>query len=249
MVRTPFLLGVVLVSALLMSFIVGCVTVPSSGPTPPNYTAQVRIISLDPALAPAVISYANGPFTAGVVPTYNDLTVGNLGVALDYTTFPAGGKKLFVKGVDADTSAVSFNTDMRGTMYILPRKDVKADSRFFVASERYTFAAAAGIPDTTRIRFFNAIASFDTVQIWRTYYGADPTTPNVDAISTSLRFQKSTSVDKVPAGQARKYYVKNVSGTTALGDTVFVTGATFTDLYVMLYDSLSVLKVVTFQAN
>jgi len=153
MIRTPFLLGVVLVSALLMGFVVGCVTVPSSGPTPPNYTAQVRMVSLDPALAPAVVSYANGPFDPAVTPTYNDITVGNLGVPLDYQTFPSGGKKLFVKGVDADTSAVSFNTDMRGTMYILPRRDVKADSRFLVTSERYTFAAAPGIKDSTRIRF------------------------------------------------------------------------------------------------
>jgi len=253
MIRTPFLIGAVLLTALLTGYVVGCVTIPDTGPTPPNYIANVRIVNVDPALSSGgIIRIAAGPFDAAVTPTYTDLPFGAPGIASAYAVFPAGGKKLFVSNVDADTGAISFNSDNSGTMYILPRFDVKKDSRFLYFAERFTFAAAPGISDTTRICFYNAIATFDTVNVRRAFVSGSGAAVD-EVFSSSLRFQKVSAFDRVGANSTRKYYVTAVrNGVTlpaAVGDTVFVTGVGHSDLYVMLYDSLSVLKVKTFQAN
>jgi hypothetical protein len=251
MIRTPFLIGVVLLSALLTGYVVGCVTIPATGPTPPTYYSSIRIVNLDPAVrGGGNIRIAYGPFDPAVLPTYSDLPFGVLGDAsAGYATYFAGGKKLLVGGVDADTSAVTFNSDNQGTMYILPRKDIKADARFLIISERFTYAAASGIRDTTRVRFFNAIATFDTVNVRRAYLSGSGT-PVDEVFLSALRFQKVSSFDMVPANATRKYYFTGTSGTAALNsDTISVTGAGFTDLYVMLYDSVGVLKATAYKAN
>lgn len=253
MIRTPFLIGVVLLSALLMGYVVGCVTIPDTGPAVPNYQAEFRIVNLDASLNGGIIRIANGPFDASVTPTFADLPFGAPGVPSAYATFLAGGKKLFVGGVDGDTSVITLNSDHRGTIYIAPRRDIKADSRFVAISERYVFAASPGIRDTTRVRFFNYIASYDTVSIRRSYLSPAGAPVDEAVFTTTLRFQRSSALELVPANANRKYYIvairNGVATTAARGDTVFVTGAPYTDLYVMLYDSLSRVQVKAFQAN
>jgi hypothetical protein len=239
MIRTPFLIGAVLLSALLTGYVVGCVNVPANGPTPPDEKTQVRMVSLDPTLNPAVLAIASGPFTAGALPTYSDLTIGNPGVPLDYQVLPAGGRKLFVRGVDTDTGAVTFGTDTRGTLYILPHRP--KGGGFVFASERYTFAVP-GIADTTRIRFYNALASQDTVDVYEAVDGQ---------VVNDLAYSRFSTFKYVRNGAAPKnyYFTLYNNDTTNITAPVAITIGSHMQYTITVYDSLGRAKVLAMQDN
>ncbi len=238
MIRTPFLSGVVFITALLTAYMTGCVDVPSTGPAPPNYTVEVRVINLDPALTNATLDYANGPFSTTSPPLYTDFALGAVADNTQpYGTWLAGGKKMLVKGVDADTSALTFSVDQHGTLYVIPTTDITVSPRFVYAVERYKFAAN-GIADTSRVNFFNALVTKDTVDFRYTY--TDANNNLVKAIGAQgVAFSRFSSTIVVPAGLTLSVYATAPGDTVAASDVVNLTTASNKDFTVAAYgDSL-----------
>lgn len=227
-----------LVSIVLIGFS-SCVELPESEPPRRDATADVRVVYLDPSLPSTVtIRMAAGPtFT-----TFTNLpteTYANPNAV--YRTYPAGAKRLLlVDGstpVDPDTTSLTFETDQRGTLYVIP-KAAGTTTRFVWLSERYVFALP-GIKDTARVRVMNAIASFDTIDVQQ----VSASFPIVD----NLRFGRSSSFVKVAAGTTARFYLTHYTSSTAQGDTVTVVGASNKQYTIVAYDSLSAAKFVLFE--
>ena len=225
-----------LVVPLVIGLYLGCVDIPSEGHTPPDQNSSVRIIYLDPALPTATITMAPGPdFTS-----FSDLPLGTYGLASPYTTLLAGAKRLLIKGVDPDTSVITFGVDQRGTMFVLPRHpDV---NRFTFTSERFTFpTATVGIEDTTLVRFLNTIArsSTDTVDVVVDVMQFTTVTPPPPV--TGLAFGALSSFINVAKDSVVNFYLTRSGSTTeVLTDTITVTGQSHKEFTIIAHDTIDV---------
>ena len=221
--------------ALLASFgLLGCVDLPTEGLTPPDYQAQVRIVVADASL-PAqdiVLSLAAGPaFT-----TYLDANGGLPLAGTAYVSYPAGGKRIFVKSPqDPDTLTVTFGTETSGTLYVLPRL-VPADQRFRYVTERYSYAAT-GRADSTLVRVLNAITSGDTI---------DVTTTGGAFVVDNLPLGRVTNGYLFPAGATRTFYLSGNTSTARI-DSIQITGESRGMYTVVAYDSLAAGKLKSFR--
>jgi hypothetical protein len=221
---------------LFVVFYSGCVDIPSEGHTPPDQNSSVRILYLDPTLATATITAAPGPdFTS-----FSDISTGAYGTASTYLTIPAGGKKLLVKGVDSDTSVITFGVDQRGTMFLLPRPAVSMP-RFSFAIERFTFAST-GRADTTLVKFMNTVArgSSDTVDVQLDILQFETIDTNVvtgNAVN-NLSFGAFSSFVAVPAGSTVSFYATTSDSTTVLSDTISIIGASNRQFTVVAHDTI-----------
>ena len=151
-------------TAFLSMLVVGCVDIPSEGHTPPDLKADIRVMYLDASIIGLdTIVVASGPsfssFQSNVFPA------GSFGDVTTYSTVDAGGKRLKLSTGDADTSALTFATDQRGTLLVLPRPDV-SQPRFGVLAEGRTFDPI-GIEGSSQVRFVNTItqSASDTVDV------------------------------------------------------------------------------------
>jgi hypothetical protein len=227
--------AVVLVAAALTLFLAGCVSIPNTGPEAPNYKAEVRIVNLDPGLVTTTLSMADGPdfLTSATIP------VGAPGIEGTYATYPAGAKRLiFDLGGVADTNVTTFTTDMHGSLYIVPPRG-PGDRLRFVA-DRYIFAAA-GLKDTARVWFYNAVARFDTIKVIQ-LTPRDSVSFVRDTLATRLAFGATARAGKVASGVTAKYYLMRGAGGAVL-DSLTVTGATLSDYTVCVYDTLAATKL------
>jgi hypothetical protein len=225
------------------AFLAGCVDVPNSGITPPDYEASMRVIYADPALASATLSIASNIGGTSAFSAYADVPAGAFGTVSSYTKYKAGAKKMYVKKADgtladADTSTVTLETETVRAIIVMPKR-AAADSRLFQMVERNTFRSP-GITDSARVRFVNCIASKDTVDVWRIRGTAAP------GIGTdNLRYAVSTAFVNVPRDSTWRFFVTRYTGSTAgLGDTVTVVGASNKQYTIVLCDSLARVKVL-----
>ena len=220
--------------ALLASFgLLGCVDLPTEGLTPPDYQAQVRIVVADASL-PAqdiVVSFAAGPsFT-----TFVDVNAGLPLAGTTYASYPAGGKRVFVKSPqDPDTLTVTFGTETSGTLYVLPRV-VPADQRFRYVTERYSYVEA-GRPDTTVVRVLNAITSGDTIDV----------TDSTETIVDNLPLGAVTAGYLFPAGETRTFYLSGNVDATVI-DSIQIVGESRATYTIVAYDSLAAGKMKSFR--
>lgn len=222
-----------------------CVDVPDNGIVPPNYGAQVRVIYADPALATSTLGIAAGPsFTS-----FSDLSAGAYGTATDYLSYAAGSKKIYVKKADgsfadADTSTITLGTETVTALIVMPRR-AAADTRILQIGERSTFQTP-GIADSARVRFANCLTTKDTVDVWRIRGTSVPGIVSNDLRYPRVPLDPRTSVFvNVPKDSTWRFYITRYTGSTAgIGDTVRVVGASNKQFTVVLYDSLSRIKVL-----
>jgi hypothetical protein len=221
--------------ALLASFgLLGCVDLPTEGLTPPDYQAQVRIVVADASL-PAdniVLSLAPGPsFTP-----FADVNAGLPLAGTTYVSYPAGGKRIFVKSPqDPDTLTVTFGTETSGTLYVLPRV-VPADQRFRYVTERLLYSQT-GYADSTVVRVLNAITSGDTI---------DVTTTGGAFVVNNLPLGAVTAGYRFPAGETRTFYLSGNIDATVI-DSIQIVGESRAMYTIVAYDSLAAGKMKSFR--
>ena len=215
-------------AALLSIMAVSCVEIPSEGPAPPDYKAQIRVMYLDPLLtASTSITVASGPdysnFQTSVFPA------GAYGDPISaYSTVDAGGKQLFVSG-DPDTGTVTFVPDERGVLLVLPR-DTTAQPRFGVLGEGRTFDPV-GVEASSQIRFVNMItrSATDTADITVDVIQL----PDSSVVLSAFPFGCpggpppvcASAYWLVPADSTVSFYVVRTGTNEVLSDTISVTGA------------------------
>jgi hypothetical protein len=236
-VRPVLLVMCVGIAAIMSS----CVELPDDGQPVPDYTSQYRFVYLDPSYSTITVSMASGPTFASFV----DLPSGVFGQSSAYTTFPAGSKRMFIKVggvlVDPDTSSLSFLTDERGTVFVVPRDAVNG-LRFVRAGERYTFGSV-GIADSAIVRFSNCVAGGDTVDVWRLRPGSPPS-----LVADNLRFGRLSTFSRVPRDSSWGFYITRYNSATAvLSDTLSITGVSGKQYSVAVFDSLSRLQIQAFE--
>ncbi len=231
---------------LLAALLAGCVDVPNSGITPPDYDASMRIIYADPALATATLSIASNIGGTPAFTAYTDATAGSFGTSSEYVTYKAGSKKMYVKKADGtladtDTSTVTLETQTVRSVVVLPKR-AAADARLLQIVERNTFRLP-GIADSARVRFVNCVASKDTVDVWRIRGTSAPGVGN-----DNLRYATLSGFVHVPRDSTWRFYVTRYSGSTAsISDTVSVVGASNKQYTIVLCDSLTRVKVFRFE--
>ncbi len=221
------------VAAVLSMLVVGCVDIPSEGPTPPDFKAQIRVMYLDPLLTASTnIVVASGPafsnFQTNVFPA------GSFGDPVTaYSTVDAGGKQLFVSPGDADTSALTFATDQRGMLLVLPRPDVVTQPRFGVLGEGRTFEAI-GVEDSSQVRFVNTItrSASDTVDVTVDVIQL----PDSSVVVSGLPFGCpgippvcASDYLMLPADTTVSFYIVRTGTSEVLSDTILVKGASRTN--------------------
>jgi len=219
---------VLLAAVLATLLVVGCVDIPSTGHTPPDYKASIRVMYTDPAItATANIVVAEGPdfdtFVTNIFPS------GSFGTVSAYSTLNAGGKQLFLSPGDADTAALSIATDQRGTLIVLPR-ETTADPRFLLKGEGRTFEDV-GVDGSSQVRVVNAImqGGADTMSVTIDVYRTSDST----TVATNLAFGAISGNILVAAGATESFYVTRTGEADALGDAVSVTGASHMDFTVV----------------
>ena len=228
------------VVALVLAGLVGCVDLPESGFTPPDYQAEVRIVYADANFPPAItLSVAPGPaFTQ-----FTDLPSGARLEATPYTSYDAGGKRIFVKDPqDPDTLVVTFGTETRGTLYVFPRlapvppSVIPVGTRFRYVAERYIYSSL-GLPDTTAVRFVNAITSGDTIDI----------STGSTVVADNLALSRVSATYTFPASETRTFYLTLNTQTTPKRDSITIAGASRKAYTVLAYDSLAAGKLKAFE--
>jgi hypothetical protein len=111
--------------------------------------------------------------------------------------------------------------------------------RVLLINERSIFQIP-GMRDTARVRFINALAGKDTVDVW-TVRGNAAALVGAD----NLRFGRATSFFLVPRDSVWKFYVSRYTGSTnAVSETLTVTGTTSVQYTMVLYDSLQRARVL-----
>lgn len=218
----------------------GCIDLPETGPSPPDYKAQVRVVFADPALPTAHLAMADGATSVA----FADRFSGPYGSVTGYATYPAGAKRVVVRKpdgslADADTATTTLGTETVSTLVLLPRRTA-AEQRILRLGERYTFSLP-GMPDSARVRFFNALASKDTVDVW-----AIRGSVQVPArVSDNLRYGIASTFFNVPRDSTWRFFLSRSTGTAGISDTFSVVGASNTQHTVVVHDSLSRVRLLS----
>ena len=219
------LVSQVLPAAVLTTLLVaGCVEIPSTGHTPPDYKASVRVMYFDPAITgTASIVVAEGPDFDNFVTTI--FPSGSFGTVSGYGTLNAGGKQLFLSPGDTDTTALTIATDQRASLIVLPRSSM-ASPRFLLKGEGRTFEAI-GVEGSSRVRILNAITrgAGDTLDVAvDVYRSSDSST-----VATNLAFGALSANILVSEGTMESFYLTRTGATDTLGAVVSITGASNSD--------------------
>jgi hypothetical protein len=207
MVSKTFLTAIGLL--LIAAFLYGCADVPSTGPTPPDPRSLARFVNADPGLGNVAVSVAN--------PTGGTSTVGSVAyqAGTSYGEFAAGSYKVTLNpGSAADTGRVTFTTDRKATIFILPQSGGVRE--YFKANERYLYNPA-GVANSALLRAINLVAFLDAEG---NEVGADATFLGPDTLVAEAGLQKDATpyVEMRPGNYTVTVYL---AGT----DSVLTTGA------------------------
>ncbi|KAA3661505.1 MAG: hypothetical protein DWQ10_04350, partial [Calditrichaeota bacterium] len=104
----------VFISLMLAALLVSCADVPSTGPTPPEFKAEYRVINADPA------------FGGGSV-TVDGASAGSLsgvGSATSHQSYDSGSRTV---AVNNESITVSMETDWRGSVILLPQVEIDGE--------------------------------------------------------------------------------------------------------------------------
>lgn len=193
--------AVVCVSVVTIGLL-SCADVPSTGPEFPDFRTQSRFINAVPGGSAVLLlePTSNAGLSSFATLDYQ----GDTG----YKDVAAGNRKLKLQA-DPDTTTLSFSTDAKLTLLILPRaKDT--DARFQIFGERRTFDA---IPDTVgQVRFISAAldtVNFDVID-----------TSDSSSVADNLSFAQSSGYLDLKAGNFT--FGVRVHGTDAILGTAQV---------------------------
>ncbi|MCA9730688.1 MAG: hypothetical protein H6696_19175 [Deferribacteres bacterium] len=147
----------VFISLMMAALLVSCADVPSTGPTPPEFKAEYRVINADAALSGGAVTVDNA--TAG--------SLTGAGSATSYQSWDSGSRAVKVNN---ETITVSMDTDWKGSIVLLPQVDVDGTlvRSFMKVNERRIFDSPVSqeevegddgtiqMVDTPRLRMINA---------------------------------------------------------------------------------------------
>lgn len=182
--------------------LLSCADVPSTGPEFPDFRTQSRFINavpggsvvllLEPTSKAGLSSFATLDYQADT--GYKDVAAGNRMLKLQS---------------DPDTTTLSFETDGKLTVLILPKAKA-TDARFLIYRERRTFDS---VPDTVgQVRFINVAldtVNFDVID-----------TSDSSTVADNLSFTQNSGYLDLKAGSFT--YGVRVHGTEAILGTVQV---------------------------
>lgn len=228
-----------LVGAVLFA---GCIDIPSDGHTPPDYTALVKVVYLDPTISPATVNMALGPNFE----SFSVLNSGAFGSASSYMTIPAGAKKLYLSSVPADTISLTVDVDQKGTFFVFPKTSA-TNPRIRFIGDRYTFASP-GQPDSGLIRFTNAImrAATDTedVAVDVIQFFVRNNIVSSRTLASGVDFTTTTAYFKIPKDSTYNFYLTRTGSSVHVTDTLVVTGMSNTQATAISYGQIDAMSGV-----